>query len=263
MVSSARLVDVGDGGATAVADARGRLQETLHRLLERQALRVVAGPGSAPRAPAAAPARRRRGSAAPSSAPAAATLPATSDSGRDPSPAAAVGRRRPRPRSSQPLAAASSVSPSRTAPAPETNGLSRVDGGRRHVGERRPRRGTSGRRLDTMLRGWPPRPGDPQRRAFQPEVDACVSTLAPLSTPPSPRRSCSQPARRRSFPEPCSARSSTTRASRSPGVKITVTNPESPSFKQEETTDDRGRYTIFVANALPAYTIAMSKEGFQ
>jgi uncharacterized GH25 family protein len=37
-----------------------------------------------------------------------------------------------------------------------------------------------------------------------------------------------------------------------PGVKITITNPESPSFKQEETTDDRGRYSIFVANALPA-----------
>jgi len=48
-----------------------------------------------------------------------------------------------------------------------------------------------------------------------------------------------------------------------PGVKITVTNPESPSFKQEETTDARGRYTIFVANALPAYTIAMAKEGYQ
>jgi tetratricopeptide (TPR) repeat protein len=47
------------------------------------------------------------------------------------------------------------------------------------------------------------------------------------------------------------------------GVKIVITNPESPSFKQEETTDDRGRYTIFVSNALPAFTIAMSKDGYQ
>jgi tetratricopeptide (TPR) repeat protein len=47
------------------------------------------------------------------------------------------------------------------------------------------------------------------------------------------------------------------------GVRITVTNPESPAFKQEETTDDRGRYTIFVSNSLPAYTIAMAKDGFQ
>jgi tetratricopeptide (TPR) repeat protein len=47
------------------------------------------------------------------------------------------------------------------------------------------------------------------------------------------------------------------------GVKITITNPESPSFKQEETTDDRGRYTIFVSNSLPAYTIAMAKDGYQ
>jgi tetratricopeptide (TPR) repeat protein len=48
-----------------------------------------------------------------------------------------------------------------------------------------------------------------------------------------------------------------------PGVRITITNPESPSFKQEETSDDRGRYTIFVPNSLPAYTIAMAKEGYQ
>jgi tetratricopeptide (TPR) repeat protein len=48
-----------------------------------------------------------------------------------------------------------------------------------------------------------------------------------------------------------------------PGVKILITNPESPAFKQEEMTDDRGRYTIFVANSLPAYTLAFSKEGFQ
>ena len=47
------------------------------------------------------------------------------------------------------------------------------------------------------------------------------------------------------------------------GVKIVITNPESPSFKQEETTDDRGRYTIFVANSLPAYSLQISKEGFQ
>ena len=47
------------------------------------------------------------------------------------------------------------------------------------------------------------------------------------------------------------------------GVKITVTNPESPSFKMEETTDDRGRYSIFVANALPGYTIVMAKDGYQ
>ena len=47
------------------------------------------------------------------------------------------------------------------------------------------------------------------------------------------------------------------------GVKIVITNPESPSFKQEETTDDRGRYTIFVANSLPAYSLAFAKEGFQ
>jgi Tfp pilus assembly protein PilF len=47
------------------------------------------------------------------------------------------------------------------------------------------------------------------------------------------------------------------------GVKITVTNPESPSFKQEEVTDDRGRYSIFVANSLPGYTISMAKDGYQ
>ncbi|HVR28554.1 MAG TPA: tetratricopeptide repeat protein, partial [Thermoanaerobaculia bacterium] len=47
------------------------------------------------------------------------------------------------------------------------------------------------------------------------------------------------------------------------GVKIVLTNPESPSFRQEETTDDRGRYTVFVASSLPAYTLQMSKEGFQ
>ena len=76
-------------------------------------------------------------------------------------------------------------------------------------------------------------------------------------------RSCSHPARTPSSPAPCSARSSTTRNEPIAGVKITLTNPESPSFKQEETTDDRGRYTIFVANALPLYTIAMSKEGYQ
>jgi tetratricopeptide (TPR) repeat protein len=47
------------------------------------------------------------------------------------------------------------------------------------------------------------------------------------------------------------------------GVKIVITNPESPSFKQEETTDDKGRYTIFVPNSLPAYSLHLSKDGFQ
>jgi tetratricopeptide (TPR) repeat protein len=47
------------------------------------------------------------------------------------------------------------------------------------------------------------------------------------------------------------------------GAKIVVTNPEAASFKLEETSDDRGRYTIFVPNSLPAYSIAISKDGFQ
>jgi tetratricopeptide (TPR) repeat protein len=47
------------------------------------------------------------------------------------------------------------------------------------------------------------------------------------------------------------------------GVKIVVTNPEAEAFKLEETTDDKGRYTIFVPNSLPAYSLAFSKEGFQ
>jgi tetratricopeptide (TPR) repeat protein len=47
------------------------------------------------------------------------------------------------------------------------------------------------------------------------------------------------------------------------GAKILVTNPESAAFKLEETSDDRGRYTIFVPNSLPAYSIAISAQGFQ
>lgn len=48
-----------------------------------------------------------------------------------------------------------------------------------------------------------------------------------------------------------------------PGVKITVTDPEAPHFLQEEMSDDRGRYTLFVTNSLPSYSLSFSKEGFR
>ncbi|MDX1382420.1 MAG: tetratricopeptide repeat protein [Thermoanaerobaculia bacterium] len=48
-----------------------------------------------------------------------------------------------------------------------------------------------------------------------------------------------------------------------PGVKITVVDPESPDNALEFESDKRGRYTVFVPNSLPTYTITLSKEGFQ
>ena len=48
-----------------------------------------------------------------------------------------------------------------------------------------------------------------------------------------------------------------------PGVKIVLTNPEAPNFRQEELSDERGDYNIFVANAVPPYNFSFQKEGYQ
>jgi tetratricopeptide (TPR) repeat protein len=47
------------------------------------------------------------------------------------------------------------------------------------------------------------------------------------------------------------------------GVKITITDPEAPNFKQEEVSQKNGRYSIFIRNTLPGYTFEFSKDGFQ
>jgi Tfp pilus assembly protein PilF len=47
------------------------------------------------------------------------------------------------------------------------------------------------------------------------------------------------------------------------GVKIVITNPEAPSFRQEEISDERGRYSIFLTNAVPKYDFEFSKQGYR
>ncbi|REK04347.1 MAG: hypothetical protein DWQ36_18115 [Acidobacteria bacterium] len=47
------------------------------------------------------------------------------------------------------------------------------------------------------------------------------------------------------------------------GVKIVITDPERADFVQEETSDKRGRYRIFVTNATVPYSFKFSKEGYQ
>ncbi len=47
------------------------------------------------------------------------------------------------------------------------------------------------------------------------------------------------------------------------GVKITITDPDNTTFKQEESSGKGGRYTIFVPSTLPAYTVAFEKSGYQ
>ncbi len=47
------------------------------------------------------------------------------------------------------------------------------------------------------------------------------------------------------------------------GVKIVVTDPEMPSFKQETESGKNGRYSIMFKNSLPAYHLEFSKEGYQ
>lgn len=47
------------------------------------------------------------------------------------------------------------------------------------------------------------------------------------------------------------------------GVKIKITDPERPDWKQEETTDARGRYRIRLTNATVPYEFSFTKEGFQ
>ena len=47
------------------------------------------------------------------------------------------------------------------------------------------------------------------------------------------------------------------------GAKITITDPESPNFRQEEVTDERGRYSIFLTNSTVPYTFTFEKEGYQ
>ncbi len=47
------------------------------------------------------------------------------------------------------------------------------------------------------------------------------------------------------------------------GVKITITNPEAPNFLQEEVSDERGRYSIFLRNSTVPYNLAFEKEGYE
>lgn len=47
------------------------------------------------------------------------------------------------------------------------------------------------------------------------------------------------------------------------GVLLTVTDPDRPDFKQETTTDKRGRYKIHLANATVTYNLQIQKEGYQ
>jgi Tfp pilus assembly protein PilF len=48
-----------------------------------------------------------------------------------------------------------------------------------------------------------------------------------------------------------------------PDVKITITDPEKPDFKQEESTDAKGRFRIRLANATVPYEFRLSKQGYQ
>lgn len=46
-------------------------------------------------------------------------------------------------------------------------------------------------------------------------------------------------------------------------VKITITDPERPDFKQEEKSDSKGRFRIRLANATVPYEFALTKQGYQ
>jgi tetratricopeptide (TPR) repeat protein len=46
-------------------------------------------------------------------------------------------------------------------------------------------------------------------------------------------------------------------------VKITITDPERPEWKQEESTDAKGRFRIRLTNATVPYEFSLTKEGFQ
>ena len=48
-----------------------------------------------------------------------------------------------------------------------------------------------------------------------------------------------------------------------PEVKITITDPEAANFRQEGTTDKRGKFSIRVNNSVPLYDFKLEKEGFQ
>jgi tetratricopeptide (TPR) repeat protein len=48
-----------------------------------------------------------------------------------------------------------------------------------------------------------------------------------------------------------------------PNVKITITDPERPDFKQEESSDSRGRFRIRLNNATVPYEFALTKDGYQ
>ncbi len=48
-----------------------------------------------------------------------------------------------------------------------------------------------------------------------------------------------------------------------PGATITITDPETPDFEQSETSDDKGKYRLFIANATKRYTLTVTKAGYQ
>jgi Tfp pilus assembly protein PilF len=47
------------------------------------------------------------------------------------------------------------------------------------------------------------------------------------------------------------------------GVKIVITDPERPDWKQEESSDAKGRFRIRLTNATVPYEFSLTKEGFQ
>jgi len=47
------------------------------------------------------------------------------------------------------------------------------------------------------------------------------------------------------------------------GVVISITDKEAPNFHQEAVTDERGRYEIFLKNAVPKYDFNLDKEGYR
>lgn len=48
-----------------------------------------------------------------------------------------------------------------------------------------------------------------------------------------------------------------------PEATITLTDPDTPSFKQVETSDNKGKYRVFIANATKKYTITITKDGYR
>jgi Tfp pilus assembly protein PilF len=47
-----------------------------------------------------------------------------------------------------------------------------------------------------------------------------------------------------------------------PGVKVTITKPDSARYRQEKTTDKKGQFTVLILDATATYTFTLEKEGF-